>query len=108
MKNTAAVSLSGWRREASNERHLALLFSIILANIVTSVIRITNLTETIRRKSSLRFRYLSLQVNACDLPLFHITNSSYEGKHIILERNNYLIINELHDTYKLSAEFLFK
>jgi hypothetical protein len=36
MKNTAAVSLSGWRREASNERHLALLFSIVLANIGTN------------------------------------------------------------------------
>ena len=83
----------------------------MLLNLLSQIswqFQITNLTETIRRKSSLRFRYLSLQVNACDLPLFHITNSSYEGKHIILERNNYLIINELHDTYKLSAEFLFK
>lgn len=53
MKNTAAVSLSGWWREASNERHLALLFSIILANIVTS----ENFNKiTVKRKIVIMFK----------------------------------------------------
>ncbi|MFA5769530.1 MAG: hypothetical protein WC871_08345 [Bacteroidales bacterium] len=37
MENTAVVSLGDWRCEASKERHFALLFSIVLANIVTNI-----------------------------------------------------------------------